>query len=127
MERKRITDESARLLPCLDVPVFRHFWIDRHRPACVDLLDLDEINTPDRWFPAHLPDLEHGRLFLHVLCSLVGLRIGAGPGNLLSTDLSMHKPFFAGAAAAMGMFMSVAGWICLLVGQRKLLKGLETK
>jgi hypothetical protein len=53
--------------------------------------------------------------------------IGAGPGNLLSTDLSMHKPFLAGAAAAMGMFMSVAGWICLLVGQRKLLKGLETK
>jgi hypothetical protein len=51
--------------------------------------------------------------------------IGAGPGNLLSLDVSMHNPFLATMAALSGMFMSVAGWMCLLAGQRKLLKGLE--
>jgi threonine/homoserine/homoserine lactone efflux protein len=53
--------------------------------------------------------------------------IGAGPGFLLSTDTSMHKPFLAASSAMMGIFMSVIGWICLLVGQRKLLRGLEQK
>ena len=53
--------------------------------------------------------------------------IGAGPGNLLSLDTSMHNPFLASMAAVSGMFTSVAGWVCLLAGQRKLLKGLDLK
>ena len=53
--------------------------------------------------------------------------IGAGPGNLLSLDASMHNPFLASMSAASGMFASVAGWVCLLVGQRKLLKGFDLK
>jgi CDP-diglyceride synthetase len=48
--------------------------------------------------------------------------IGAGPGNLLSTDPAMHNAFLASMAAVSGMFASVVGWICLLVGQRKLLR-----
>lgn len=52
--------------------------------------------------------------------------VGAGPGFLLSTDASMHQPFLATAAAVAGMFSSVVGWVCLLVGFRKILKGLET-
>ena len=51
--------------------------------------------------------------------------IGAGPGNLLSSDASMHNPFLASMSAVSGMFASVAGWVCLLVGQRKLLAGLK--
>jgi hypothetical protein len=53
--------------------------------------------------------------------------IGAGPGNLLSLDASMHNPFLATMGAVSGMFASVAGWICLLVGQRTLLDGLDSK
>jgi len=52
--------------------------------------------------------------------------IGAGPGNLLSSDPSIHRPFLAGAAAVAGMFCSVAGWACLLTGIRRILKGLES-
>lgn len=51
--------------------------------------------------------------------------IGAGPGNLLSTDPALHQPFLAICAAVAGMFCSVVGWACLLVGIRKILKGLE--
>lgn len=53
--------------------------------------------------------------------------IGAGPGLLLSSDLSMHRPFLAGAAAVAGMFCSVVGWACFLIGMRKVLKGLSAK
>lgn len=52
--------------------------------------------------------------------------IGAGPGNLLSSDVSIQRPFLAGAAAVAGMFCSVVGWACLLVGIRTILRGLET-
>jgi hypothetical protein len=53
--------------------------------------------------------------------------IGAGPGNLLSLDASMHNPFLASMSAVSGMFASVSGWVCLLVGQHKLLEGLDKK
>jgi hypothetical protein len=53
--------------------------------------------------------------------------VGAGPGNLLSTDPAMHNPFLASMAAVAGMFTSVAGWAFLLTGQRKLLRSLEKK
>ena len=53
--------------------------------------------------------------------------IGAGPGNLLSSDPGIQRPFLAGAAAVAGMFCSVGGWTCLLVGIRTILKGLEDR
>jgi hypothetical protein len=53
--------------------------------------------------------------------------IGAGPGNLLSLDASMHNPFLASMAAVAGMLASVAGWALLLVGQRKILAGLAPR
>lgn len=52
--------------------------------------------------------------------------IGAGPGNLLSSDQAIHRPFLAGAAAVAGMFCSVAGWACLLAGIRRIRAGLES-
>jgi hypothetical protein len=53
--------------------------------------------------------------------------IGGSPGNLLSTDSSSH--FLSGAtyAAVLAMFFSVPGWLCVLIGQRKLLKGFESE
>jgi hypothetical protein len=51
--------------------------------------------------------------------------IGGGPGNLLSTDPSMHNPFLASMSAVSGMFASVVGWTCLLISQLKLLSGFE--
>ena len=53
--------------------------------------------------------------------------IGASPGNLLSLDALIRNPFLASMAAFSGMFASAAGWVCLLVGQRKLFEGLDKK
>lgn len=47
--------------------------------------------------------------------------IGAGPGYLLSEDVSVHQPFLATAAAVAGMFCSVAGWVLVLLGLRRVL------
>jgi threonine/homoserine/homoserine lactone efflux protein len=51
--------------------------------------------------------------------------VGAGPGNLLSLDASIQRPFLAGAAAVAGMFCSVLGWACLLMGMRRIVRGIE--
>jgi hypothetical protein len=51
--------------------------------------------------------------------------IGAGPGNLLSSDVSIQRPFLAGAAGVAGMFCSVLGWSCFLFGIRAVLRALE--
>jgi hypothetical protein len=51
--------------------------------------------------------------------------IGAGPGWLLSSDIRMHNSQLAIAAAASGMLASVLGWICLLIGQRRMLRALQ--
>jgi len=67
-----------------------------------------------------------GYVFLFI-ASWFACGIGAGPGNLLSLDASMHNKFLASMSAVSGVFASVAGWGCLLVGQRKLLEGLDTK
>jgi hypothetical protein len=67
-----------------------------------------------------------GYFFLFI-ASWFACGIGAGPGNLLSLDASMHNPFLASMSAVSGMFASVAGWVCLLVGQQKLLERLDTK
>jgi hypothetical protein len=65
-----------------------------------------------------------GYVFL-LTASWFACGIGAGPGNLLSLYASMHNPFLASMGAVGGMFTSVSGWVCLLVGQRKLLAGLD--
>ena len=49
--------------------------------------------------------------------------IGAGPGNLLTNDPAMHSPLPATVSAALGMLASVAGWFCLLLGQRTIVVG----
>jgi hypothetical protein len=67
-----------------------------------------------------------GYVFLFI-ASWFACGIGAGPGNLLSLDVSMHNTFLASMSAVSGMFASVAGWVCLLVGQRKLLEGFDPK
>ena len=67
-----------------------------------------------------------GYFFLFI-ASWFACGIGAGPGNLLSLDASMHNPFLASMSAVSGMFASVIGWVCLLVGQQKLLERLDTK
>ena len=52
--------------------------------------------------------------------------IGGSPGNLLSGDSTTH--FLPGAtlAAVLAMFFSVPGWLCILIGQRKMLKGVQS-
>jgi hypothetical protein len=67
-----------------------------------------------------------GYVFLFI-ASRFACGIGAGPGNLLSLDASMHNPFLASMSAVSGMLASVAGWVCLQIGQRKLFEGLDTK
>jgi hypothetical protein len=37
----------------------------------------------------------------------------------------MHNSQLAIAAAASGMLASVLGWICLLIGQRRMLRALQ--
>jgi uncharacterized membrane protein YgdD (TMEM256/DUF423 family) len=49
--------------------------------------------------------------------------IGAESGSLLNRNPSMHNPFFVPMATIYGISASVLGWICFLVGQRKLPNG----
>jgi len=52
--------------------------------------------------------------------------IGGPPGNMLSSDASTHNLNRAIQAATLGILFSVPGWVCLLVGQRKLLSGVRS-
>ncbi|MFC1513666.1 hypothetical protein ACFL5P_01525 [candidate division KSB1 bacterium] len=47
--------------------------------------------------------------------------IGGTPGRLLSSDPANHYYYGAVLAAILAMFFSVPGWICVFIGQRKLL------
>jgi hypothetical protein len=49
--------------------------------------------------------------------------IGGGPGNMLGTERAFNQMAATGAAT-LAMFFSVPGWICVLIGQRKLLRNL---
>ncbi|UCE40177.1 MAG: hypothetical protein JSV17_12000 [Candidatus Aminicenantes bacterium] len=51
--------------------------------------------------------------------------IGGSPGNLLSTNPDTHYLTGAILAAALAMFFSVPGWLCVLIGQRKMLRALQ--
>ncbi len=48
--------------------------------------------------------------------------IGAYPGNLFSINPELHQPDFAVGAAVLSMFVSVPGWFCVLMGQKKMLQ-----
>ena len=49
--------------------------------------------------------------------------IGGPPGNLLSSDPAAHDEFLAVFEATLSMFLSVPGWACVLMGQRRTLQG----
>lgn len=49
--------------------------------------------------------------------------IGAPMGNLLSSDPAAGYKAAAVMASTLSMFFTVPGWLFLLLGQRKLLKG----
>ena len=53
--------------------------------------------------------------------------IGGSPGNLLSANPDSH--FLTGAtyAAVLAMFFSVPGWLCVLISQRKITKGVQSE
>lgn len=53
--------------------------------------------------------------------------IGGSPGNLLSANSDTHNLVAAIWAAVLAMFFSVPGWACLLVSQRKMLKGIQSE
>jgi hypothetical protein len=48
-------------------------------------------------------------------------------GNLLSANSDTHNLVAAIWAAVLAMFFSVPGWACLLVSQRKILKGIQSE
>jgi hypothetical protein len=50
--------------------------------------------------------------------------IGGSPGNLLSANPETHFPAGAIYAAVLAMFFSMPGWLCVLIGQRKILRGM---
>ncbi|MGA9349200.1 MAG: hypothetical protein WBW48_10405 [Anaerolineae bacterium] len=53
--------------------------------------------------------------------------IGGPPGNMLSSDPTAQNPLTAVGAAILSMFFSVLGWACVLVSQRKILRGALTE
>jgi hypothetical protein len=65
-----------------------------------------------------------GYMFLFV-AAWFGCGIGGPPGNLLSPDPAAQNGFLAMFEAALSMFFSVPGWACVLVGQRKMLLGVQ--
>jgi hypothetical protein len=53
--------------------------------------------------------------------------IGGPPGSLLSSDQLTHDIEAAYDSALLGIFFSVPGWGCVLVGIRKLLRGIQSQ
>jgi hypothetical protein len=52
--------------------------------------------------------------------------IGGPPGNMLSPDPAAYNTLSATFEATLAMFFSVPGWICVLLGQRKMLQGIRS-
>jgi len=48
--------------------------------------------------------------------------IGAPPGNLLSLDITTHSIEHASLSAALSIFFSIPGWVCILISLRKMLQ-----
>jgi len=51
--------------------------------------------------------------------------IGGAPGNMLSPDPTVHNLDYATVAAVLSMFFSVPGWVCVLVGMRKMIEAVQ--
>jgi hypothetical protein len=65
-----------------------------------------------------------GLMFLFV-AAYFACGIGGPPGSLLSADSLTHNIESAYDSALLGIFFSVPGWACVLVGIRKLLHGIR--
>jgi hypothetical protein len=64
-----------------------------------------------------------GGLVLLFVAAYMACGIGGFPGgNLLSTDVTAHKPDWGRTAAELSILLAAPGWICVFVGMRKLLK-----
>ena len=53
--------------------------------------------------------------------------IAGPPGNLLSPDPAARSDFLATFEAILAMFFSAPGWACVLVGQRRMLRGIRSE
>ncbi len=65
-----------------------------------------------------------GYMFLFI-ASWFACGIGGPPGNLLSSDITLHALTLASPTAALSIFFSVPGWMCILIGQRKMIKAIK--
>jgi hypothetical protein len=66
-----------------------------------------------------------GYMFLFI-AAWFACGIGGPPGNMLSPDPAARNVFLASFEAILSMFLSVPGWACVLVGQRKMLQGIQS-
>jgi hypothetical protein len=66
-----------------------------------------------------------GLMFLFI-AAYFACGIGGPPGSLLSHDQLTHDLESAYDSAILGIFFSVPGWTCMLVGMRKLLSAIDT-
>ena len=53
--------------------------------------------------------------------------IAGPPGNLLSPDPAARSDFLATFEAILSMFFSVPGWLCVLLGQRRMLRAIHSE
>ena len=65
-----------------------------------------------------------GYLFLFI-AAYSACGIGGPPGNLLHPDPTTHNLDVANLAAKLSIFFSVPGWFCVLLGQRKIRRGIQ--
>ncbi|MGD8969136.1 MAG: hypothetical protein PVI07_16635 [Anaerolineae bacterium] len=67
-----------------------------------------------------------GLMFLFV-AAYFACGIGGPPGGLLSHDQATHDLSSAYDSAMLSIFFSVPGWACVLVGVRKMGRGLRSR
>jgi hypothetical protein len=66
-----------------------------------------------------------GLMFLFV-AAYFACGIGGPPGSLLSHEHAIHDLESAYDSAMLSIFFSVPGWACMLVGMRKMMKGIRS-
>ncbi len=66
-----------------------------------------------------------GYMFLFI-AAWFACGIGGPPGNMLCPDPAAQNVFLAIGLATLSMFFSVPGWACVLVGQRKMMQGIQS-
>lgn len=65
-----------------------------------------------------------GLLFLF-LGAWFACGVAGPPGNMLSRDPVMHDLSLATTLAALSIFLSIPGWACVLLGQRKMIQAIQ--